>query len=61
MFDWEYDIALHAIQVNRPSSPAKGTYHVISQLRQEPGVYSRVTAGMAIRNSTLFTKVSTLV
>ena len=29
------------------------------ELRQEPGVYSRVTAGMAIRNSTLFSEVST--
>ena len=27
------------------------------ELRQEPGVYSRVTAGMAIRNSTLFSEV----
>ena len=26
------------------------------ELRQEPGVYLRVTAGMAIRNSTLFSK-----
>ena len=24
------------------------------ELRQEPGVYSRVTAGMSIRNSSLF-------
>ena len=29
------------------------------ELRQEPGVYSRVTAGMAIRNSTLFSEVRT--
>ena len=29
------------------------------QLWQEPGVYSRVTAGMAIRNSTLFIEVRT--
>ena len=29
------------------------------KLRQEPGVYSRVTAGMAIRNSTLFSEVRT--
>ena len=27
------------------------------ELRQEPGVYSRVTAGMAIRKSTLFSEV----
>ena len=29
------------------------------ELQQEPGVYSRVTAGMAIRNSTLFSEVWT--
>ena len=29
------------------------------ELRQERGVYSRVTAGMAIRNSSLFTEVRT--
>ena len=29
------------------------------ELRQEPGLYSQVTAGMAIRNSTLFSKVRT--
>ena len=27
------------------------------ELREEPGVYSRVTAGMDIRNSTLFSEV----
>ena len=29
------------------------------KLRQEPGVYSRVRAGMAIRNSTLFSEFRT--
>ena len=29
------------------------------ELRQEPEVYSRVKAGMAIRNSTLFSEVRT--
>ena len=29
------------------------------ELRQEPGLYSRVTAGMAIRNSSLFSEVRT--
>ena len=24
MFDWEYRIALHAVQVNRASSPSEG-------------------------------------
>ena len=30
------------------------------ELRQEPGVYSRVTAGMSIRNSSLFMEVRNL-
>ena len=30
------------------------------ELRQEPGVYSRVTAGMSIRNSNLFIEVRSL-
>ena len=30
------------------------------ELRQEPGVYSRVTAGMSIQNSSLFIEVKIL-
>ena len=30
---------------------------VFLELRREPGVYFRVTAGMAIRNSTLFIEI----
>ena len=30
------------------------------ELRQEPGVYFRVTAGMSIRNSSLFIEVRNL-
>ena len=30
------------------------------ELQQEPGVYSRVTAGMSIRNSNLFIEVRNL-
>ena len=30
------------------------------EVRQEPGVYSRVTAGMSIRNSSLFIEVRNL-
>ena len=30
------------------------------ELREEPGVYSRVTAGLAIRNSTLFSELKLL-
>ena len=29
------------------------------ELRQEPGVYSRVAAGMAIRDSSLFSDIKT--
>ena len=29
------------------------------EMRQEPGEYSQVTVGMAIRNSTLFSEVRT--
>ena len=32
----------------------------VLELRQEPGVYSRVTAGMSIRNSSLFIEVRNL-
>ena len=51
------------------SAPNGGKSSLISQrgvcvmgfleFRQEPGVYSRVTAGMGIRNSTLFSEVRT--
>ena len=36
-----------------------GKSHGFLELWQEPGVYSRVTAGMAIRNLSLFSKVTT--
>ena len=58
MFDCEHRIALHPMQWIRASSPAEGDVSWdFSILQQEPGVYSRVTAGMAIRNSTLFSEV----
>ena len=59
VFDWEYGIALHAMQGNRASFPSDGLSHTISRVAQEPGVYSRVTAGISIRNSTLFSEVRT--
>ena len=40
-----------------PHFPARGMSHTISRVAAQPGVYSRVTAGMAIRNSTLFSEV----
>ena len=46
VFDWEHGVALHAVHGNRPSSPGKrGSFMVFLELRQEPGVYSRVTGG----------------
>ena len=59
VFNWEYDIALHEMQGNPASSPREGYVMRFLELRQERGVYSRVTAGMAIRNSTLFSEVRT--
>ena len=45
MFDWEYDMALHEIQGNVASSPARGMCHVISRVVAERWViflsYSR--------------------
>ena len=43
----------------KPKLLARGMGHGIFELRWEPRVYSRVTAGMAIRNSTLFSEVRT--
>ena len=59
VFNWEYDIALHEMQGNQASSPSEVCVMGFLELRQKPGVYSRVTAGMAIRNSTLFSEVRT--
>ena len=49
MFDLEHGIALHAMQGNQVSSAwREGCLMGYLALRQEPRVYSRVTAGMAI-------------
>ena len=42
-----------------PHLPSWGCLMEFLELRQEPGVYSHVTAGMAIRNSSLFNDVKT--
>ena len=60
MFDWENAIALHAMQGNRASSRGVGEVSWVSRVAQAPGVYSRVTAGMSIRNSSLFIEVRNL-
>ena len=61
MFDWEYGIALHACNAGESSliSQHGGSLIRFLELQQEPVVYTRVTAGMAIRNSILFTEVRT--
>ena len=61
MFDWENAIALDTMQGNRASSRREGKVSwVFLSCRREPGVYSRVTAGMSIRNSSLFIEVRNL-
>ena len=61
MFDSENAIALDTMQGNRASSRREGKVSMgVLELRQESGVYSRVTAGMSIRNSSLFIEISNL-
>ena len=48
LFDWEHGIALNTKPGNRASSLRGRSLMGFLELRQEPGVYSRVTAGMAI-------------
>ena len=62
MFDWENAIALHAMQGNRASSRGEVDVSLgFLELRQAPGIYSRVTTGMHIPNGSLFSEVRTLV
>ena len=61
VFDWENTIALDTLQGNRASyRPGGESLMGFLEVRQEPGVYSRVTAGMSIRNSSLFIEVRNL-
>ena len=48
MFDCEHGIALHAMQGFGLISRQGGSLMVFLDLRQKPGVYSRVMVGMAI-------------
>ena len=58
VFDWEHGIALHAMKGNRVSSDLRGGCLMgFHELQKEPRVYSRVTAGMAVRNSAWFSEV----
>ena len=46
-------------RASKPHLPGRGMSHGISRVGAGPRVYSRGTAGMAIRNSTLFSEVRT--
>ena len=60
-FDWENAIALGTMQGNRASSRREGKVLMgFLELWHEPGVYSRVTAGMSSQNSSLFIEVRIL-
>ena len=58
MFDWENAIAMDTMQglISHGGESLMG----FLELPQEPGVYYRVTAGMSIRNSSLFIEVRNL-
>ena len=60
VFDWENAIALDTLPGNRALSRRGERLMGFLELRQEPGVYSRVTAGMSVRNSSLFIEVRNL-
>ena len=60
MFDWVNEIALDTMQGIGLHLAGRGKSHGFSRVRQEPGVYSQVTAGMSIRNSSLFIEVRNL-
>ena len=59
MFDGEHGIALHAMKEIGPQLTARGSLMIFLELWQEPGVYSRVIAGMILQSSCLFRDVRT--
>ena len=59
LFHGKHGIALFTMQGNWDSSRGEGKDIFFHQLRWEPGVYSRVTVGMALQNSCLFSYVKT--
>ena len=61
MFDGEQRIALHTVGGIGPHLAVRGKSHSFLELRQEPGVYSLVTPGLALQNLCLFSDVRTLV
>ena len=61
VFDWEYGIALHAVQWNRASFPCEGDISYDFACWGRNLGYIRELHGMAIRNSTVFSEVRNLV
>ena len=57
VFDWEYGNALTHCMGFEPQLPTRGSLMGFLELWEEPGVYSRVTAGIAIRTYTWFSEV----
>ena len=60
VFDWENAIAPNIAGVSGLISQGAESLMCFLEVRQEPGVYSRITAGMSIRNSSLFIEVRNL-
>ena len=59
VFNWEYGIALHAMQGNRASFPREGISHMISRVAAGTwGIFASYS-GMAIRKSTWLSEVRT--
>ena len=58
VFDWQHGIALHPMQGIWALNPAKGDVSWdFSCCSRILGVYLRITAGMAFRNTTWFSEV----
>ena len=58
-FIWKTGLLCMECRGIEPHFPTRGMSHTISRVRHEPGLYTRVIAGMAFRNSTLFSEVRT--
>ena len=59
VFDGEHGIALTQCRLIGPHLAARGCLRLFLELRHETGVSSRVTAGMALQSSFLFSDIRT--
>ena len=59
LFDWENAIALESAGESGLISQRVESLMGFLELRQEPGLYPRITAAMSIRNWSLFSEVRT--